>query len=76
MPQISIYIDDEKLKRIEQLMGSRNMSIANWVRLQLDKVLEDELPEEFFRLYGSIDDESLVIDDAPSLELDQTRESL
>jgi hypothetical protein len=34
------------------------------------------LPEDFYRLYGSIDDDTLMIHEAPSPELDQKRESL
>jgi hypothetical protein len=76
MPQISLSIDEKKLKRIEQLSENCNMSVANWVKLQLEKVLEEELPEDFYRLYGSIDDDTLMIHEAPSPELDQKRESL
>jgi hypothetical protein len=76
MPQISFTIDEEKLKRIKELSGSCNMSIANWLTLQLDKVLNEELSEDFFRLYGSIDDDTLMIHEAPPSDLDQRRESL
>ncbi len=76
MPQISLYIDRETMKKIERVAGESNMSISRWVRENLRNVLSDEYPQGFFDLFGAVDDDSFRRPDQPGFDSDAKRESL
>ena len=75
MPQVSLYIDNETMQKIEKAASRENVSISKWVGKSLKKVFKDDYPDNYFDLFGSIDDDSFEI---PSLDLksDSKRESL
>ena len=71
----SLYIDKEILQNIERAANRDKLSISEWVGKSLKKVFRDDYPDNYFDLFGSIDDDSFEI---PSLDLksDSKRESL
>ncbi|MFP4365193.1 MAG: DUF6364 family protein [Spirochaetia bacterium] len=58
MPQISLYIDEKTMKKIESAAKQENLSISKWVANQLRAKLEPCYSDEFKDLYGSIEDPS------------------
>jgi len=56
MPQVSLYIDKETLDKIEKLAKKSKTSISKWVGTRLKKIIEKEYPDDFFNLFGSIQD--------------------
>jgi hypothetical protein len=58
MPQLSIYLDETALKKVEKAAKLKNVSVSRWVRESLIRSLENEWPENFFELFGSIRDDS------------------
>ncbi|HOA06777.1 MAG TPA: toxin-antitoxin system, antitoxin component [Spirochaetota bacterium] len=66
MPQVSLYIDNETMQKIEKAASRENVSISKWVGKSLKKVFKDDYPDNYFDLFGSIDDNSFEI---PSLDL-------
>lgn len=76
MPQISLYIDKETLKKVEKAAGAEKTSISKWVGKQLKKSLQSNYPEDFQNLFGSIRDESFTTPERKSFEVDAKRESL
>ena len=76
MPQISLYIDEEKLKKVKQAAGTENTSISKWVARQIDRALESRYPDNFEKLFGSIDDETFTPVDRASEAEDAERESI
>ncbi len=58
MPQVSLYIDKETFGKIERLARESNTSLSKWVGNNLKKLIKDEYPEDFFGLFGSINDDS------------------
>jgi hypothetical protein len=58
MPQISLYIDEATLKKVEGAASSQNMSISKWVAQQIRARIEPVYPKNYENLYGSISDSS------------------
>lgn len=76
MPQISIYVDEKTLRKIENTALRQNVSISKWVAEQIRSKVEPVYPLNFEKLVGSIDDESFIrpieqnfISDSQRLEL-------
>jgi hypothetical protein len=76
MPQISLYIDKETLKKVEKAANAEKISISKWVGKQLKKSLHSNYPEDFQNLFGSIQDESFTTPKRESFDADTKRESL
>lgn len=60
MPQISLYIEEDILKKVEMAAKLENKSISKWVASQIRSNLRNQYPEDFFKLFGSITDKSFV----------------
>jgi len=75
MPQISLYIDKETLKKVEKAADAEKVSISKWVGEQLKKTLQTCYPEDFQNLFGSIRDESFTIPIRESSDADAKRET-
>ena len=58
MPQISLYIDERTLKKIENAARHRRISISKWVAEQIRARLEPEYPAQYKDLFGSVSDDS------------------
>lgn len=58
MPQLSLYIDQSTLKKVEKAAKNDNISISKWVCRKLSSSIQDDWPENYFDLFGSIKDES------------------
>jgi PHD/YefM family antitoxin component YafN of YafNO toxin-antitoxin module len=63
MPQISLYIDEETLKKIEKAAKKEHISISKWVGNNIRRSFKSEYPENYFDLYGSVKDETMVAED-------------
>ena len=60
MPQVSLYIDKETLEKIEERAHKNHISISKWVGNNLKRLIQDDYPEDFFGLFGSIEDDSFA----------------
>lgn len=74
MPQISLYIDEATLKKIERAARKKRVSISKWVADQLRARLDAVYPPQFADLFGSIRDESFTRTDQADFTNDATRE--
>jgi PHD/YefM family antitoxin component YafN of YafNO toxin-antitoxin module len=63
MPQISLYIDEETLKKIEKAAKKEQISISKWVGNSIKKVFSNKYPDNYFDLFGSVKDETMVAED-------------
>ena len=59
MPQVSLYIDEATLKRIEIAAKTEKLSLSKYVSRKLQASLADQWPEHFGELFGAITDKSL-----------------
>ena len=61
MPQISLYIDEQTLKKVENAAQKQHVSISKWVAEQIRSRVEPIYPANFESLFGSISDDSFMI---------------
>ncbi len=76
MPQISLYIDKTTLSKIEKAAEREHISISKWVGKNLQHTLENQYPKDYFKLFGSIEDDSFVAEKKESYNDDCKREEL
>lgn len=60
MPQISLYIDEPTLKKVENAAKRQKLSISKWVAEQIRARVEPVYPADYERLFGSIDDDKFT----------------
>jgi hypothetical protein len=76
MPQISLYIDEKTLKKLENVASSQQVSISKWVADQIRTRLQPVYPANFGTLFGSISDSSFNHPSDLSFSTDTKREKL
>jgi len=76
MPQISLYIDDTTLKRVQDAAKEEHTSISKWVAEQLRKKVAASYPAHFKELFGSVNDSSFQEPEEISMSSDLAREDL
>ncbi|MBN1798842.1 MAG: ribbon-helix-helix protein, CopG family [Spirochaetales bacterium] len=59
MAQLTIYLDDDTINKIEKAAEDCHSSVSKWVRENLKKVLENDWPDSYFNIFGSLDDTDL-----------------
>ena len=76
MGQLTIYLDEETLKKIEMAAKREHKSISKWVKSRLEHFLNKGWPEDYFKLFGSLSDEELKRPPQSPFELDHKRSEL
>lgn len=76
MPQISLYVDEDTLKKIEMAAKRQHMSISKWVSQQLKAKIDPVYPPEFEELFGCVREDALHRPDTPGYDIDSKREVL
>ncbi len=76
MAQITFYIDDETRRRIDRAAGDCGTSVSGWIGSRLRRALDDEWPDGYFELFGSLAESNIERppqpdsdDDTPLAEL-------
>jgi hypothetical protein len=73
MPQISLYIDETTLKKVENAALRQHVSISKWVAEQIRTRIEPAYPAHFEELFGSITDDSFTRRKEPPFSSDIKR---
>lgn len=60
IPQISLYIDELTLKKLEYVASTQHKSLSKWIIDQIKPEIEVVYPEDFESLFGSINDSSFM----------------
>ncbi|MFW6138077.1 MAG: toxin-antitoxin system, antitoxin component [Spirochaetota bacterium] len=76
MPQLSLYIDEQTLKKIEIAAKLEKLSISKYVVKKLNESINKSWPQNFQSLYGSIQDETFNIPEEIDHAIDSQREEL
>lgn len=76
MPQISLYIDEKTLKKVENVAKRQHTSISKWVADQIRSRVEPTYPANFEALFGSITDETFFEPEEISFRSDLAREEM
>jgi len=74
MPQISLYIDESTLRKVEGAAARQHVSISKWVAEQIRAKVEPVFPKNFEGLFGSITDDSFSRPVELNVESDSPRE--
>ena len=75
MPQISLYIDEITLKKVEDAARKNHVSISKWVAQQIREKISPSYPDGFEDLFGSVGDDSIFRPGQPIHEVDSKREN-
>lgn len=73
MPQLSLYLTQEQLLKLENEAKTEKMSLSKWVVSKIIDKIEPRYPEGWSDLFGSVKDDSFVRPEQQKLE---TREVL
>jgi hypothetical protein len=76
MAQLTIYLDDESIKKIETAAALEKSSVSKWVKTRLMHSLENKWPANYFGLFGSLADNELPAASQLDFAQDAPRESL
>ena len=76
MPQLSLYIDKDTLKKLETAAKLERLSISKYVVQKLNESLNKAWPKNYRNLFGSIKDESFNVQRQNDFSKDLPRESL
>ena len=76
MPQISLYIDEDTLKKVETRAKQDRISLSKWVDKALKKSVKDEYPAGFSLLCGALKETPYEIPRQGKFEDDCLRECL
>ncbi|MDX9802111.1 MAG: toxin-antitoxin system, antitoxin component [Spirochaetia bacterium] len=76
MPQLSLYIDEITLRKIELAARIEKTSISRLVVKKLNESFQDKWPENFDKLFGSVNDKNFDIPDELAYDSDLKREEL
>jgi hypothetical protein len=67
MPQISLNIDQIIFEKIKKIAERKRTSVSDWVEDNIKKTLGNGYPNDFFELFGAINDDTFV----EPIEIDQ-----
>lgn len=76
MPQINIQLDKGTLKALERTAAKSHTTISKWIKNHIKLELEKEWPEDYFSLFGVLDEEDLFEPPEIPFEFETNRERL
>ena len=68
MPQLSLYLTQEQLAKVENEAHADKMSLSKWVVTQIINRIEPRYPDVWADLFGSVHDASFFRPEQPQLE--------
>jgi hypothetical protein len=60
MTQICIQLDDSILKALEATAARNNTSVSEWIKDRIHQELKPEWPDNYFSLFGVLDEDDLL----------------
>jgi hypothetical protein len=76
MAQLTIYLDDESIRKIEVAAAREKSSVSGWVKKRLIQSLEEQWPEEYFELFGALGEDDLHRPSETGFMADAPREQI
>lgn len=76
MPQLSLYIDQKTLKKIEIAAKLEHLSVSKYVVRKLNETMNKSWPENYPNLFGSISDDTFNVEGPKDFSDDVPREVL
>ena len=59
MAQLTIYLDEKTLKKVERIAGQQKVSLSKWMKQRVEEYFESAWPEDFRAVLGSLDEDDL-----------------
>ncbi|HLP57552.1 MAG TPA: hypothetical protein VK186_01925 [Candidatus Deferrimicrobium sp.] len=59
MTQISIQLDASTIKKLESTAAKNRKSVTEWIKDRIYLGLKQDWPEDYFALFGSLDEDDL-----------------
>ncbi|MCX6581540.1 MAG: hypothetical protein NT166_15305 [Candidatus Aminicenantes bacterium] len=59
MSQISIQLDASTIKMLESTAARSHTSVTEWIKDRIYRSLKQEWPENYFSLFGALDEDDL-----------------
>ena len=59
MAQVTIYLPDQILKKINSLAKKEALSVSSWIKNKIVGSIEDVWPGDYFEVFGSLKDSDL-----------------
>ena len=56
MPRISIHLDEKTAAILEKAVSISGISVSQWVEELVQRLLREDWPEGYWKLFGSVDD--------------------
>ena len=69
MPQLSLYVTQDQLLKIENEAHGEKMSLSKWVVSKIMENIEPHYPDGWADLFGSVSDSSFTRPDQLKLEI-------
>lgn len=76
MPQLSLYLDKKTYNQLQEATKIEKTSISKWVSRKIKSVLQEEWPENYFKLFGSLTDVSFQVKPPLKFKNDAKRHKL
>lgn len=76
MPQLSLYLDEDILKKIETVAKMNDISLSKYVSDTLKEYFSNNWPKGFSDVFGSISDDSFIRHEIIDFSSDVKRETL
>ena len=76
MAQLTIYLDESLMRKIEKAAAEEQQSVSRWTREKLETALSQEWPAFYFNLIGYLEDTEWEEPESLNFELDSPREKL
>ena len=76
MPQLSLYIDETTLKKLEKAAKIEQLSVSRYAVKKLNEVLNTTWPAHYSDLFNSIQNKSFSVSKSSSFSDDTPREPL
>ncbi|MBI4397888.1 MAG: toxin-antitoxin system, antitoxin component [Candidatus Omnitrophica bacterium] len=76
MAQLTLYVDEEMIHKIETAAKREHLSISKWVKQRLDLTLHHHWPKHYFDLFGALAHETLERPGQIDFSKDRKREKM
>jgi hypothetical protein len=76
MAQLSIYLDEDSLQKIRRAAEQEGKSVSEWVRDRLNNSLEEQWPDEYFDVFGALEENDLQRPEQIPFDRDRSREDV
>lgn len=76
MPQVSLDIDEDTLKKLETAARLENLSVSTYVVQKLNESMNTSWPRNYDKLFGAISDETFDVERNSGFSQDAKRKQL